>query len=286
MKGPLLFPLGVLVGAIPMPDAAGAVSYDLDFSSSSQYDSLFREIQTNGADEEIAWDPGGFIRHNSGVFVRSSAAILDSSASGGSGGLGGETGSQANNDYQSFVIQADWRDGTFSNGNTFGFYTGVPDNDGSPAYLGTVQLRADSVLLRVDEGTVPSGMSFGVQLGNQTIPGTFHEDTWYQFRMEVISMPDRIDFNLGVYDVTTLELLASYSVSDTVNPVVETGQVGFRVGSNSTGCTDIDNFRISPIPEPGAPLLFGTATLLVSLGRRRYVRPVIRPGSPCGLGGR
>lgn len=201
--------------------------------------------------------------------------IYDTSATGGSDGSGGTSGSRANI-FTDVSISADLR---FSLGHSsFGLYSRV-NNAYTAGYMGYVQLTtAGDVTLRIyDSNSNPLGSTVGSVLLNQSFTPpesvVLNSNTFYTFSFDTITTAD--DNVLLTVSLSTLGgiEIASASIIDTTSPLLSGGQAGLRAAS-ATGY--VHSFSAgAAIPEPSqvaATIALLAGAVIAVRSRRRHQR--------------
>lgn len=213
------------------------------FDSYAEFDSAFKR----GAGS-VQRDSGGYIYIRSGDF---GSAVFDTSAV-GSGGGGGLTGSDANNDLSDFTVLADIS-GSISSASLVGFYLRLDDTEAN-GYLASVQFSsADQVTFSLSEGASVS--SDGTEIFSQSVSLvglTLSSGSYYPLR--VSANGGRFDFDFG--DGAAAASFTDSTVSRSV------GQVGFLLRHPDVR---LDNFTV--VPEPTTPMLLAAGACVAFMLR-------------------
>lgn len=236
----------ILCLAAPAPAATLLPVGPIAFGSNSEFDNRFKEssllaggFPTNG----LARNASGFL---SATNVPTSLAVYDTAATGGSNGLGGTGGGDANNDLSNFTISAEFASSV--PGIAGGFLLRL-NNSEAGGYVATVRnLAPFQIQFSLFEGA--SFTSAGFNIFNQVVllppPFSVAANTFYEFRLTVNGGNFQFNFANG----SAVANFTDLTVSSTI------GQVGIIVDTLAPGTTSLmDNFQIRAVPEPSSAAL-------------------------------
>jgi hypothetical protein len=215
------------------------------FNSFAEFDTAFKR-----GTGSVQRDSGGFVYIRSGSF---GSAVFDTSAAGGSGGSGGLTGSDVNNDLADFTIVSDIA-GLIPSAPLVGFYLRL-DNTEANGYLASVQfLSPTQVTFALSEGASVS--ADGTTIFSQPVPLTgltLASGSFYPFRVSANGGQFSFDFGNGAATASFTDSTVSRSV----------GQVGFLLRNPQV---QLDNFSV--VPEPRVLCLLSLGICLVLVAQR------------------
>jgi hypothetical protein len=221
----------------------------ITFSANSDYDKAFKEPAIPQLDD-MQRDAAGYLS----VFnTPTSIAIYDTSASGGAGGSGGVTGSDANNDLSNFTISADLASSFAGVGGGFLLRLNASEAGGYTAAVHN--LNPFAVAFDLFEGS--SAISAGFNIFSTVVPlpigFSVAPNTFYTFKVTATGGKFDFDFAGGAATATFTDFTPSATV----------GQVGIVVDNLGPGGTArLDNFRIAAVPEPSSVVLAALAAVV------------------------
>ena len=244
--------------------AATVLPVNFDFSTSSQYDSNFREPSTSQATTSWSSASGSLVNSNASAY---GSAVFDTSATGGVAGSGGSAGSKANTDLTNVTLSSDITSNIANNSNQqIGYYFRLNSSDAG-GYLALASF--DSTLgmhFRLFTGASPNsvtGTSVFDVASSAASNGDIAANTVYNY--SVTASGNVFTFTLKNGAAT----LANFSYTDATNYNLSAGQVGIRMygNGNTAGVANtvtLDNLSITAVPEPAALacLAFGGLALL------------------------
>ncbi|MDR1283540.1 MAG: hypothetical protein LBK99_22370 [Opitutaceae bacterium] len=275
------------VAGIVSGHAQAALFTSIDFSSgAASYDNHFVEhtaFPTNSPGA-ITWSDGKVSETATSGYQ---SVLFDTSASGGSNGSGGVTGTQANNAYQSdFTVSVVFSFGSVTQ-SSVGLWAKVNDT-GNSGYLGFARaLSSTSIRLSLYDNSNPDSSALGSTLQTQDI--TLAEGlalaTTASCRLDYTVSNNAngtdVDFILQLFDVSSATeiLLASITGTDTSSPLTRAGQVGFRLSN----LVDLHGFSVAAaVPEPAtAAAVLGMLAVAVATGVRRMRRTTRQARREC-----
>jgi hypothetical protein len=266
------------VGSLILPASAMSATVSIDFDTAADFDTNFVETAVPAA---VSWNENGYLtRSNTSGLTGTVAMFYNSGATGGSSGSGGTTFSDTRDTFggsEPFTISVDIRLSQVGASNSFGITVGVP----------TGQAKGYTVIWRLDNGSSASDVRFydpndffnvgnggvsGTPSSSGTISTALSANTWYTAQLTVEEVDGNMKLSASLFNQGGSQIGSTVTYTDTTSPLLGGGQVGFRLGAatNSSSFTmDIDNFSITPIPEPSAAFLTLLASGLTMAGRRR-----------------
>ncbi|WAC18834.1 hypothetical protein OVA24_16510 [Luteolibacter sp. SL250] len=267
-----------LTAALPfLASAAASHAVTVTFDTAADFDNNFWTQETHS----VVWNSnsGNGRIQKSDETNSAHRFIYNTTSTGGGGGTGGTSASSTLNTFQDFTVQADYRSSsTGSAANSLGFW--VKGNaSGSAGYY---------VVFRLQDGSANGGQadmriwgpdSGGGGIGTALLASTdftatsnVASSTDYTFRLGIQDVSGGVRFTGSMWNVLTGQQIGSdinYTHSS-VNAITGAGQVGIRIGTGGGGSVSaIDNFMITPIPEPSAAALGLIATAAAAFRRRR-----------------
>lgn len=245
-----------------------ASAVTIDFDSNTEFDNNFVVLSGSDALYRTTISSGtiGVVRKD-GSGLRS--AIYDTSATGGSNGQGGTSGSGAD-PFLNATVSVNMR---FSNmsGPSLGLWART-SSDYTSAYLGLVNyISSSEIRLRIyDSNSNPSTGGVGTLLFDESIDTgdvVINTNTFYTLSFTTKNKSaSEVELSIA-FSTVDGELIGGGSVIDTTTPVLTAGQTGFRANSQ---IIYIDQYSVSVIPEVSTvALLMGALCVGVLLLRRR-----------------